>query len=570
MPRRPRSDALREAKESLIEGGLLSASTPGTVPELIERSWRRSLAQGAPAHRMTDRDIAEVNTESLLYRGALPVMRQLANDLADMEVAALISDARGRIIYRTVHSTAQRARLDSFGASPGFDFSEATVGTNGLGTVIEERRGLVISDAEHFNDALEREACAGAPIIDPRTRRVAGSLSLTTLARSASPIMTTLTVGTARQIEQHMSELVSGRRRALLDAYESASGAARGPIAVLSADTVLADPDGLAFLTPGDHARIWDTLMSHDAGWPARIPVELAGTPMPIDVRALEGPADHPAFEIVFIAEESRRRSGPSSRPPERVHPVGAVADELARVADEYGVVVLLGPSAIGKQRTARRMLSRRASVTVRAAGALDVRGWADVGARLARGEGVVLQHLEELSVDGAAALRRLAGSARRDQPTQLVLCADPDLPPRHVSAALAQAGPAVELPALSRIREAIPEYARALASDIVITASAMRALMRWDWPGNVAELERVLDEAVRRSSGSMVTEADLPRAIRENAAGSDLGGLARSEREAIIEALRASGGNRSAAATSLGIGRTTLYRKLRSLRIDT
>ncbi|GAB3302838.1 hypothetical protein EK0264_02315 [Epidermidibacterium keratini] len=444
------------------------------------------------------------------------------------------------------------------------------MGTNGLGTVIEERRGLVVSDAEHWGDALERETCAGAPIIDPRTRRVAGSLSLTTLARSASPIMTTLTVGTARQIEQRMSELVSGRRRALLEAYESASSAARGPIAVLSADTVLADPGGLAFLTPADHARIWDALMSHDVGWPARITVDVAGAPTAIDVRALPGPVDHPAFEIAFMPEESRRSATPSaSRQPERLHPVDAVAEELAAVADEYGVVVLLGPSAIGKQRTARRMLSRRSSVTVHSAGELDADCWVELGATLAHGEVVVLRHLQELSVDGAAALRRVVAAVRREQRTQLVLCADPDLTPRHVSACLAQAGPAVELPALARIREAIPEYVRALAPDVVVTAPAMRALMRWDWPGNVAELERVLDEAVRRSSGSMVTEAELPRAIRENAAGRDLGGLARSEREAIIEALRASGGNRSAAAEALGIGRTTLYRKLRSLKID-
>ncbi|GAB3302843.1 hypothetical protein EK0264_02320 [Epidermidibacterium keratini] len=124
MPRRERSDLLREAKENLIADGLLGGSTPGAIPDLIERSWRRSLAQGVAPHRLGDRDIAVVNTESLLYRGALPVMQQLANDLADMEVAALISDARGRIIYRTVQSAAQRARLDSFGASPGFDFSE--------------------------------------------------------------------------------------------------------------------------------------------------------------------------------------------------------------------------------------------------------------------------------------------------------------------------------------------------------------------------------------------------------------------------------------------------------------
>jgi sigma-54 dependent transcriptional regulator, acetoin dehydrogenase operon transcriptional activator AcoR len=84
---------------------------------------------------------------------------------------------------------AQRTELDRAGALVGSDFAERAVGTNGLGSVIEERAPLLVRGGEHFIDALEEISCAGVPIFDPGSRRVRGSLSLTCAASKTHPMM---------------------------------------------------------------------------------------------------------------------------------------------------------------------------------------------------------------------------------------------------------------------------------------------------------------------------------------------------------------------------------------------
>jgi sigma-54 dependent transcriptional regulator, acetoin dehydrogenase operon transcriptional activator AcoR len=70
------------------------------------------------------------------------------------------------------------------------------------------------------------------------------------------------------------------------------------------------------------------------------------------------------------------------------------------------------------------------------------------------------------------------------------------------------------------------------------------------------------------RSSGNLIEAKDLPVAMRE-APRHSLSRYEQGERDAIVSALREARGNKARAADILGIGRTTLYRKMRSLKID-
>ncbi|MDJ0973362.1 MAG: sigma-54 dependent transcriptional regulator [Planctomycetota bacterium] len=100
--------------------------------------------------------------------------------------------------------------------------------------------------------------------------------------------------------------------------------------------------------------------------------------------------------------------------------------------------------------------------------------------------------------------------------------------------------------------------------------------LRAYGWPGNVRELENTVERAVVLARGDVVTLADLPATIRE-AAGVDAPvpgvihfevgqSLAQLEREAIVRTLEAVGGNRETAASLLGIGVATLYRRLKEI----
>jgi PAS domain S-box-containing protein len=100
------------------------------------------------------------------------------------------------------------------------------------------------------------------------------------------------------------------------------------------------------------------------------------------------------------------------------------------------------------------------------------------------------------------------------------------------------------------------------------IPSETMRALVSWHWPGNVRELENFIERAVILSRGPSL-RAPLAE-IRQDAAQTAGGAtLEEVEREHILRVLRESGGVVTAAATRLGLHRTTLNAMMRKLGIS-
>jgi DNA-binding NtrC family response regulator len=103
----------------------------------------------------------------------------------------------------------------------------------------------------------------------------------------------------------------------------------------------------------------------------------------------------------------------------------------------------------------------------------------------------------------------------------------------------------------------------------------AARHLVDYDWPGNVRELHNVVERAVALATHDHVTADDLPEKIlkaeRPRAPISlepgELLSLDEMERRYILHVLEASGGSRTAAARTLGLDRSTLWRKLERIR---
>lgn len=116
------------------------------------------------------------------------------------------------------------------------------------------------------------------------------------------------------------------------------------------------------------------------------------------------------------------------------------------------------------------------------------------------------------------------------------------------------------------------------------ISEKAVQLLMAYEWPGNVRELQNCIYSAITIAGGPAIEPADLPGRIYSNSEPSELTdtisgrislaetaaqATAQAEREAINKALLETGGNREKAAELLGIGRKTLYRKLRHYGIE-
>ena len=131
----------------------------------------------------------------------------------------------------------------------------------------------------------------------------------------------------------------------------------------------------------------------------------------------------------------------------------------------------------------------------------------------------------------------------------------------------------AVDIPLLV---EAAMANARRTRPRLACSPLAMRTLRSHTWPGNVRELLAALESAAIRADGDRIEAQHLPEEVRaplERDAASveryrvhDAQG---DERSAILAALEEAGGSRARAAEILGMGRTTLWRKMRLYDID-
>ena len=148
-----------------------------------------------------------------------------------------------------------------------------------------------------------------------------------------------------------------------------------------------------------------------------------------------------------------------------------------------------------------------------------------------------------------------------------------------------------LRLPPLRERREDIPvligHFLARYGNDHKLPDEVMAQIMDYDWPGNVRELEHTVQQMVAMNSGPWFSAADLPSSILTRKAERELlAGLAPStvphtpsgpatlesvvpleeiEKRAILQAIEVTKGDRSLSADLLGIGRTTLFRKLKS-----
>ncbi len=218
----------------------------------------------------------------------------------------------------------------------------------------------------------------------------------------------------------------------------------------------------------------------------------------------------------------------------------------------------------------------------------------------MAEGGTVFLDEIGELPVDLQAKLLRAiqekeirpVGSTRRVTINVRILAATN----RDLEAAVAQGTFRRDLyfrlnvlnlriPALHERRQDIPVLAtyfldrtsRESGQERTLSDDAMKALLAYDWPGNVRELENCLQRACAMNSGPEIQALDLPSAIHggNGHAALDADGPAKiipiseMERKTILNTITQLNGDKLLAARLLGIGKTTLYRKLKEYDLE-
>ena len=573
------TDRVREARQELMRVGLLGeVRADGLIPDLILRSWRRSISNSvdgsAPCRRQH-----EIDTDSVLCRAAGPVLDRWQQHLTDTGATLFLSDRAGSIVARRADDRGLRRRLDNAHAAEGFDYSEESVGTNGLGTSIVEGRAVYVQGSQHYNDALSELVCAAVPVRTPAGAVIA-SVSLGGPVGTASRLMVSLTKEIGQQIEERLRATARPQDLALAMSFMRFTNSGR-PTVVMDHESLLANTPGLPYVSVHSHVMLWELLSSHDwsSGDTARLLVEDTSVEV-VARRILDGPRAHFVLNFHDLREPAPTVSSCTVTDERRRSPLAASAPA---VEPGRAVAVVEGIPGTGRATTARTLHARRevdAPLWTTVVTPAEDTPWAALAERLAEGTDVLVRRVENVGEHDAHHLSRLVAgqrSAMRGAGRQgtLWITACSEYAPAAVRRIIDGIGPLARTETLARTPERIPGLVR----DILQTAdpqgrhafspAALQALVQWHWPGNITELIDIVTALVRDVPMPVIQRRHLPERLRDAPPRRRLGLIEEAERDAIVRALDTAAGNKSEAATLLGIGRTTLYRKLRQLGLD-
>ena len=538
----------------------------GRRPE-IELAWHRATMSGLdPGMEVRETAISDIEVRSTLTIAAGPVLDKMVDELADTRFSILLADRTSRIVDRRVTSSTIGRALDRVLAVPGFQYLEEVSGTNSLATAFELRRPIAVTGEEHFLEALRCFCCYGAPIIHPVTHRLEGVIDVSGPVADATTLLGPFLMRAARDIEERLLEGSRMAEKQLLAEFQAHANQRRYAVVALGENLVLTNSAAVDLVKGSDHVA----LRAIAADLPGTAPVECSltlasGTEVSVRARAVTGSHGGALFEITEGGTPKSRRPAATGGAP-----VIGAPDNEPILTGLSRTILITGEPGTGRTTTARTIGGPECTVFDAADAIGDEERWfLNVRSALLKNDGsIVIDNIDGLSPWLAG---RLAGPVRVSRnPVVLTSAPMPDLDnPHRALASLAltrhELQPLRTYPhklaavAKSVLAELLPE------STVELAPSALQLLATQPWPGNIRELRAVLEYAARARERGMIVEHDLPDTVRMNTSTArSLTLMETAERDAIVTALRTSNGNRAAAAAELGIGRTTLYDRLR------
>ncbi|MCO4239536.1 hypothetical protein NG702_19365 [Pseudarthrobacter sp. MDT3-28] len=572
------TDPVREAREQLIRVGLTGIYHADTVPDLIVRSWRRSLSSSVEASAPPQR-FRDVDTDTLLGRAAVPVLDRWQHQLADTGTTLFLSDRGGSIVDRRTSDGSERRRLDNMHAAEGFDYSEDSIGTNALGTSMVEKRPVFVKGSQHYSDALATNACAAAPIYTP-AGLVVGSIALGGPMEDANPIMLSLTREISQQIEERLRTSSRPQDLALAMSFMRFSSSQR-PTVVLDHESILANTPGLPYVNVASHVMLWEVLNTHNWSSAPMLRRELEGTTIEITARRVtDGPRGHFVvhfFEPDALPHGGRHETGVLGRGKNSL-----VAPPRTK-AFGVAVAVVEGPPGSGRLTAAADLRASWGSTGTPEMFVIASESrvpWNQVQDLLERGMDVIVRRVEEISTDEFLAFTTVLKAAGKrvgsdGRSGRLFVTVSREHASPDVQVLVDSIGATARTLPLSQAPERIPGLVTRILNEVdldsrhTMSPAALQSLVQWNWPGNIAELAETLSQLVRTVNASVIERRHLPKHLQQAPPRRHLSLLESAERDAIIRALDAAGGNKSEAAELLGMGRTTLYRRLRQLGLE-
>jgi transcriptional regulator of acetoin/glycerol metabolism len=564
----------------------------------ILASWQRSRELNVAADKIELPYRPDVNIDTPLTRSAEPVLQWLYGRLSGQAVSIILTDPTGLVLSRRTTDAALERHLDRVLLAPGFNYSEEFVGTNGIGTALEAGAGTQVYGHEHYAENLENLACAGVPIHDPISGWTVGAVDLTCWRRDAESLLLTLAETTADQIQRALLTNSGLREFEVLQAYRRTCRRTTGIVFALTPDAVMLNDHARAELDPADQA----SLLAHAAEVGTQLP---PGRRRSVQVSLPSGASaqmfcqqvsvdDAPAGLVVHVklTDGEVRLTAGRTAATQMLLP-GLVGDAplwrraCNQVEESFNAgnwLVTEGEIGVGKLAILRAVQLRarpgRRFAVIDAAEAAADRHWAATMRRTLGDENdsVIIAHLDALDAQGVRTLSAAlqdAAKVTREVPlwvgaTMAHGARRPDL-----EQLLGLFPKTIDVPPLRLRLEDLPQLVTFLLAKLArgghvsCSSDAMRLLMRSSWPGNVAQLNRLLVQVVQHRRSGTIEAADLPVEML-SLSRRVLTPLEAMERDAIAGALADAGGNKVQAAKALGMSRATIYRKIHEYGIVT
>lgn len=575
---------------------------PGLVAGVVAASWQRSFSAGVDAVTAQAAFHSDLDLTGRLMRCSQPVLARLSDDMAQMPLSIVLTDARARILNRTETNKTIGTLLDRVSLAPGFNYAEGTVGTNGIGTVIESGQSLYIVGPEHFNEHLQPFACAGSPIHDPLTGRVEGVLDISCLSEDSSPLMRSLVRSAAHEIERNLLVDRSQRQQALFEAYVRMDARSRSAVMAIGGTMVMGNAIAQSLFEPAeqwaihehgrylamgrgapvDQIELQSGKVVHIRGTRVGAGDDVAGIVMVVDIVSEAAPVPARATAAVAILDVAAE--DPALEGVDRSLLGKRTATGIVDALRQQKTLLVVGEPGSGKlslivdlyHRVVPTGRSRVYSAETLAAENLELPA---PDSELSEQRGPMLYvftNIDHLTSDAADDLDRFL-VALAESPRLVTVVAtvtgsaiDRGLP---FAGLLARFDASVTVAPLRHRLDDLPQIAtRVLANltgprGVTIGAAAMRVLCRYTWPRNIRQLEEALESALLKRPVGEIQAEDLPGYCHSGARRL-LSPMEAGERDLIVNALHDADGNRVLTAQALGIARSSLYRKLKSFGI--
>lgn len=556
----------------------------------LEQSWQRSREAGVDPDGSNPprlQFVEDLDLRRRLVQCASPVLDRLQDELTGLPLSVALTDEHARVMLRRDNNPTLGAALDNVYFAPGYSYSEEVIGTNGVGTALETGMAVYVHGRDHFHEAIYDFTCAGAPIHNPILGRVEGLIDITGRAREANPLMRQLALGAARDIESALLATGSEKQQLVLDAFLSACRRRRIAVYSLSCGVFMSNSIGARLLDPVDEAFLREE--AHSLLAPSRLSqldVHLpSGSTITVRRTIVEGDGETAGVVLEVdrapdtVLQPVRRRSTASLPGSIGASPQWTrCGTEVMELASSDSNTILRGEAGCGKLTLARAAHLRKnpqalmAVVECSNVARLDMQV---VDAFDSDATTIVLRDIEQLDAKHDRAVANVVERSQRNYPARWIVgTATTTTVERLSNSALArQFSTTTDIPALRHHPDDIPAIIRMQLEQLAphrcadIREDALHILKKYHWPGNIAELIDALKYALRAQPVGAIAATDLPPSLSSSPRRT-MTTMEGAERDIIVAVLRDCGGNRVRAAKSLGISRSSLYRKIDSFGI--